>query len=94
LPPDLGQQLGRVGLVEQDRAGGPAIGKGQPVQLVEQAGRRRGREAGDGQDAQMRRSQARFQPAGERLIGEQRIEIDRRLGDADAMAVVETQPCR
>jgi hypothetical protein len=53
LPPDLGQQLGRVGLVEQDGAGGPAIGKGEPVQFVEQAGRGRGRKAGDGQDAQM-----------------------------------------
>ena len=38
LPADLGQQLGRVGLVEADRAGRPAIGKGQPVELVEQAG--------------------------------------------------------
>ncbi len=57
LPPDLGQQPGRVGLVEQDRAGGPSVGKGQPVHLVEQAGRRRGREAGDGQDAQMLRRQ-------------------------------------
>jgi hypothetical protein len=53
LPADLGQQLGRVGLVEQDRARRPAIGKGEPVHLVEQAGRGRGRKAGDGQDAQM-----------------------------------------
>jgi hypothetical protein len=57
LPPDLGQQLGGVGLVEQDGAGGPAIGKGEPVQFVEQAGRGRGRKAGDGQDAQMLRCQ-------------------------------------
>ena len=38
LPPDLGQQLHRFGLVEQDRAGRPAIGEGEPVQLVEDAG--------------------------------------------------------
>ena len=86
LPPDLGQQLGRVGLVEQDRAGRPAIGKGKPVEIVEQAGRRRGRKADDGEDAQMLGAKARFEPAGQRLIGEQRIEIDRRFRHTNAVA--------
>ena len=85
LAADLGQQLGRVGLVEQDGAGGPAIGKGEPVQLVEQAGRRRRRKSGDRQHAQMLRAEARLQAAGERLIGQQRVEIHRRLGNADAV---------
>ena len=30
-------------------------------------------------------AEARLQPAGERLIGQQRVEIDRRFGHADAM---------
>ena len=32
----LGEQPGRVGLVEADRPGGPAIGEGEPIELVEQ----------------------------------------------------------
>src|SRR3546814_18691660 len=40
LPPDLGQQLGRVGLVEQDRACRPAIGKGETIEIVEDADRK------------------------------------------------------
>jgi hypothetical protein len=85
LAADFGQQLGRVGLVEQDGARRPAIGKGEPVEIVEDAGRGRGREADNGEDAQMRRRQARLQPAGQRLVGEQRVEIDRRFGHADAV---------
>jgi len=37
LATDLGEQLGRVGLVEADRACRPAIGKGEPIEIVEQA---------------------------------------------------------
>tara|TARA_B100001105_G_scaffold111969_1_gene89832 strand:- start:1 stop:159 length:159 start_codon:yes stop_codon:yes gene_type:complete len=39
LPLNLGEQLGRVGLVQHDRAGRPAIWKGLSIQLVEQAGK-------------------------------------------------------
>jgi hypothetical protein len=69
----------RIARVTSDR-------EGQPVQLVEQAGRRRGRKP---VMVRTRRcaAQARFQPAGQRLIGEQRVEIHRRFGDADAMPV-------
>ena len=38
-------------------------------------------------DAQMRVAEPRLEPAGERLIGQQRIEVHRRLGHADAMAL-------
>eukprot|EP01137_Pigoraptor_chileana_P030898 Opistho-2@17990 len=85
LPPDLGQQLGGVGLVEEDRPRRPAIGRGAAVQLVEDAGCRRRRETDDSEDADMRVAEAGLEAAGEWLIGEQRIEIHRRLGDADAM---------
>ncbi len=38
LPADFGDELGRIGLVETNGPGGPPVGEGQPVQLVEQAG--------------------------------------------------------
>ena len=71
-------------LVHQDRAGRPAIGKGQPVEIVEDPGRRGGREAREGQDAQMGVPQTRLEPTGERLVGEERIEIGRGFRHADA----------
>ena len=85
LPSDLRQQLRRVGLVDQDRPRGPAIRERQSVQIIEQAGRGRGRKAGDGEDAEVLIAKAWLQPAGQRLISQQRVEIDRRLGNTDAM---------
>lgn len=61
----------RVSLVDQDRPRGPAIRERQPVQIVEQAGRGRGRKAGDGEDANVLIAKARLQPAGQRLISQQ-----------------------
>ena len=60
----LGEELRRVGLVEQDRARAPPIRERHAVEIVQQAGRRRGREAGDGEDTQMLTAKARLQPAG------------------------------
>ena len=54
LPPDLGQQPRGIGLVEHDRAGRPAIGKGEPIEVVENPGGREGREPDHGQHPQMR----------------------------------------
>ncbi len=87
LTADLRDQLGRVGLVEADRAGRPAVGKGQPVQLVEQPRPGRGRKARDGQDPQMGRAEARLEPAGQRLVGEQHVQVHRRLGDPDPVPI-------
>ena len=70
LPPDLGQQPRRISLVEHDRAGRPAIGKGEPVEFVQNPGRRRGREPDDRQHPQMRIAQHRLEAAGQRLIGQ------------------------
>src|SRR3546814_11789757 len=72
LPPDLGQQPRRLGLVEHHRPRRPAIRKGEPVQLVEDARSRRRRKTADREDAQMRIAQSRFEPAGQRLVGQQR----------------------
>jgi hypothetical protein len=63
LPPDLRQHLRRVGLVEQDRTGGPAIGHGQPVQVVQDSWERSRRETGDGQGFQEGIAQFRLQTA-------------------------------
>ena len=87
LAADLGQDLGCISLVEQDRAGGPAIGKSEPIEIVEEAWRCSSRKAGDGEDAQVLRPEARFEPASEWLIGEQRVEIHRRFGHADTVPV-------
>ncbi len=76
LPPDSGKQLYRFGLVEQDRPCRPAIGEGEPVQLVENAGIGCGRESDDGQRAQVMGAEPRLEPAGQRLVGEERVEID------------------
>ena len=87
LPPDLGEQLGRVGLVEHDRARRPAVWEGEPVELVEKAGRGRGREADDGQDAQMRVAEHRLEAAGQGLVGQHGVEMHRDFGHADALAL-------
>lgn len=47
----------------------------------------RGRESDDRQCAQMGAAQTRFQPADQRLIGQQCVQVHRRLGDADALAL-------
>ena len=87
LPPDLRQQPHGFGLVEQHRPRRPTISEGEPVQLVEYSGRGRRRESDDRQHAQVRVTQLWFEPAGQRLVGEQRVEIHRRLGDADAVPI-------
>ncbi len=53
LAPDTGEELGRVGLVETDRARRPTIFESLRVQLVEQARPSRSREADDRQRAEM-----------------------------------------
>ena len=86
LAADAGQDLGGVGLVERDGAGRPAIGKGQPVELVEDARMGRRRKSHHREGAQMRLAEPRLEPADERLVDQDRVEIHRHLGDADAVA--------
>jgi hypothetical protein len=85
LPADARQHLGGIDLVEADRARRPAIGKGEPVELVEQARPGLRREAHHGQCAQVRAPEPRLQPAGQILVGEDRVEMHRRFGDAHAL---------
>ena len=58
LPPDFCQQPRGIGLVEHDRAGRPAIGKGEPIELVQNPGGRDGREPDHRQHPQMRIARA------------------------------------
>ena len=69
------------------RAGRPAIGKGEAVELVKEPRRGRGRESHDGQYPQMRVAEHGLKTAGQRLVGQKRVEIHRHLGHADALAV-------
>ena len=87
LAADAGNHPRGLRLVHQDRAGRPAIGKGQPVEVIEDAGRGGGRETREGQDAQMGVPQPGLQPAGQRLIGQQRVEIGRGFRHADAVGL-------
>src|SRR6266403_5536071 len=75
LSPDPGQEFCRIRLVEHDRACRPTIGERETVQVVENSGRGRRRETYNGQDAQMRRTEHWLEPAGQRPISEQRVEV-------------------
>ena len=85
LAADAGQDLGGVGLVERDGAGRPAVRKRQPVELIEEARMGHRRKSHHGEGPQMRLAEPRLEPADERFVGEDRIEIHRHLGDADAV---------
>ena len=81
----LDEQPGRFGLVEADRTGGPAIGECEPIELVENPGKGRGRETDDREDPQMRVAEPRLEPARERFVGQERVEMHGSLGHAHAM---------
>ena len=86
LPAQLGQRLGGLGLVERDEARDPAIAEILMVEGVENPGPAEIGETEDGERAQMRIAQHRLQPAGERRVGQQPVQIDRRLRHRDGMA--------
>ena len=86
---DAAQQLGRFRLVEADRARDPAIGKGEPVQLVEKARRGGGRKACDGEDAQMLAAKARLQALGVAAVADEeaRSQVVLDVNEETVMAV-------
>ena len=87
LATNAGEDFCCVGLVERDGAGHPAIGKGEPVKLVENAGIGRRRETHDGECAQVRFAEPRLEPSGQSLIDEDRVEIHGNFRDADAVTL-------
>ena len=85
LAADAPQNFGRVGLVETDGAGDPAIGKGEAVQIVEQARPGLRGKAHDRQRAKMRLSKPRLQSAHQILVGQNRVEMHRNVGQAHTL---------
>ena len=75
----------RIRLVQHDCPGRPAIGKGEPIQLVQDSRRRRSGKAHDGQHAQVAAPEHRLQAANHGLIGKQRIKIHRHVRYADPL---------
>jgi len=92
LPTQAGQDLGRRRLVERDEARHPAIGEVLMVERVENAGAGGVRETKDGQRAQMLLAQHRLQPADERRIHQNAVEIHRRFRNIDGMALCRNRP--
>ena len=78
-----GQNLFSLVLIHRDKAGGPAIGKALPVQIIQNSGDGGRWKAKDRQCAQMMITKLGFKPAGERLIGKNGVEKHRNLGRCD-----------
>ncbi len=73
------QRLGRIALVERDEPRDPAIGEILVVEPVEDTRTAQTRETEHGQRPDMAVAETRFQPTGQRRVGEQGVEIDRRV---------------
>ena len=87
LPADAGEKPLRVGAVETDRPGRPAVFEGEPVEIVEQPRPGRGRKADDRERAQMRGAEPGRQAADEGAVRQQCVEVHRRLGHPHPLPV-------
>ncbi len=87
LPPDFCQQSGGLTLVEHDRAGRPPVGKGEPIEIVQNPRGRDGRESDYRQHAQMRIPKHRLEAADQGLVGQHRVEIHRNFRHANTLAL-------
>ena len=85
VPALLAENLLGFGLVHGDEACAPAIRESLPVQLVENAGQGRGREAQDRQGPEIRITDHGFEAAGEGLVGKDGIEEDREVRRYDGV---------
>ena len=86
LAADAPHHPGRVGLVETNGAGRPAIGESEAVQIIKEAWPGLGRETHDRQRAQVRPPEPGLQAAGQVFIGEDGVQMHRRFWDAHPMA--------
>lgn len=86
LAAQAAQLLFRLGFVEAEEPGTPAIGKAQAVEVVQQARPGRGREAPHRHHAQMLVAQHRCEAADQGGIGQQRVEVKRHFGHVYAVA--------
>ncbi len=85
LATKLRQRLGRVGLVEREEAGHPAIGEVLVIERVEDPRPAHVGETDHTQRAQVKITQLRLQAAGQRRVDEQSVEIERCLGHGDGV---------
>ncbi|KWT98633.1 hypothetical protein APY03_0275 [Variovorax sp. WDL1] len=76
----------RLGFVQAEKARAPAVGKAEAVEVIQNPRPGRGREAPHRHHAQVLVAQHGRQPADQGGIGQQRIEVERHFGHADAVA--------
>ena len=86
LPPAAPELALRFVLPEDEEPGHPAVGEGKVVEVVQQPGAREVREPEHGQGAEVEFSQHGFDAAGERRVGQDRIQVGRNPRDRDAPA--------
>jgi len=82
----LASSLVRVGLVEADRARRQVAGKGEPIEIVEQARPGLRREAYDRERTQMRPAELGLQSTVQILVDQDGVEMHRRLWHTHALA--------
>ena len=79
MPPLLREELFGLGLVHRDIARCPAIGKAEPVKLIQHAGQGRGRKAKQSQRCKVCLADARLQTACKAFIREHRVQKNRQF---------------
>ena len=82
----VGRVLFRLGFVEAQKARTPAIREAQAVEVVQNPRPGRGRETAHRHHAQVLVAQHRRQATDQRGIGQQRVDVERHFGNADAVA--------
>jgi hypothetical protein len=87
LAANASQCLRCLGLVEGNPAGDPAIFDAEMIEVVEQTGPRRTREAEDAESSKVHRAEPRLETAGQRGVDKHGVEVHGRLGNGDRMAL-------
>ncbi|MPM45569.1 hypothetical protein SDC9_92257 [bioreactor metagenome] len=86
LAAQAGEFFFRIGFVEAEKTRTPAVGKAEAVEVVQNPRPGRGRKTAHRRHAQVLVAQHGCQPANERGIGQQRVEVEWHLGYAHAVA--------
>jgi hypothetical protein len=87
LTANTSHELGGIGLVEHDRAGRPAIRKRQAIQVIQNSWSRCARKSDNRKNSHVGRAQHRLEPAGQRLVGQQRIDVHGNFGHANTVTL-------
>jgi hypothetical protein len=86
LAAQAGEFFFRLGFVQAEKACAPAIRKAQAVEVVQNPRPGRGRKAPHRYHAQVLVAQHGRQATDQRGVGQQRVDVERHLGHADAVA--------